>query len=66
MSDAIRTFSPCGTAVVWPFRRGMVVCLFDVECFVVEILFLEGFEVFLVASSLFGSWMALIFFFDFF
>jgi hypothetical protein len=39
ISDAIGTFPPCGTAVVWPFRLGMVVCLFDVECFLLKSFF---------------------------
>ena len=39
ISEAIGTFPPCGTAVVWPFRLGMVVCLFDVECFLLKSFF---------------------------
>jgi hypothetical protein len=39
ISDAIGTFPPCGTAVVRPFRLGMVVCLFDVECFLLKSFF---------------------------
>jgi hypothetical protein len=64
ISDAIGTFSPCGTAVVWPFRLRVVFYPFG-AAFFFEKLSLEGFEIFLVASSyLDPGWRW--FFFDFF
>lgn len=61
ISDAIGIFSPCGTAVVWPFRFGVVFCLFDVEIFCWNPFF-GGFRSLFGGFILFGSWMALILF----
>ena len=61
ISDAIGTFSPCGTAVVWPFHFGVVFCLFDVEIFCWNPFF-SGFWSLFGGFILFGSWMALILF----
>ena len=61
ISDAIGIFSPCGTAVVWPFRFGVVFCLFDVEI-VCWNPFFGGFRSLFGGFILFGSWMALILF----
>ena len=61
LTDAIGIFSPCGTAVVWPFRFVVVFCLFDVEIFCWNPFF-GGFRSLFGGFILFGSWMALIFF----